>query len=669
MSIKIVLYVYLLFVTLDNYNLILAQTNVFTNVNIIPMDSAHILTDHFVMVTDGKIAYIGKEKPARIPKKAHYIDARGKYLIPGLIDSYAHIHEKNFGLFLANGITTVRNAPGSAFQHALKKLTDSQELIGPRIYSVGPALTGSITAYHTQGALANAEEVRFAVRETKRMGYDAVFSYVTISPEVYKEMLDEAQKCGLPVQGHVPYMVPYKDYIEGNQSSFDNLVGLMNLQSGATYPEERLAQFADDYRRTGKYVIPTLTIHKARASARKIDSLKNQSSMKYVLPRQKEYWRLNSQQYTYSGAPDIVKTFYQNGVQLLLGSDGGFHFVVHGFSYLDEAQNFAELGISNYDILSAGTVHAARYLGWDKKIGTIEVGKEADLVLLNRNPLEDIRALADHSGVMIRGSWYSREQLDEMLRTLEKEIHEMPATNRMEFFPKPPRSFEPYAQYEIYYKSVRCGDEKIYISQDGKQQSKILSYNSIDPLCQRNTITEWTFQNDNIQDTKVKRTSIEGTTEVSMRPNKGYTSVTGQHPIFGTINFTDSTDVHRITGGPNTSINLDVDVVGNYYVLFKHLKPLDIGQTDSVISKKIELNPEEWGRQSIIGNSWYKVTRVIANDTVANHKKYEITQPGFNGSPDFNFKSVITVNEDGVIDHITFNDNVIIKKVKWSAIK
>ncbi|MCK6542653.1 amidohydrolase family protein [bacterium] len=662
MKIHRILPLFTLWIALCDYGHLIAQSYVFNNVNIIPMDSMHILNDYTTVVTDGKIVYIGKDKPTQIPQKAHHINGKGKYLIPGLIDSYAHIHEKNLTLFLANGITTVRNAPGAAFQHALKKLSDGRKLVGPRIYSVGPAMTGSITAYHTQGALANADEARFAVRETKRMGYDAVFSYVTISAEVYKAMLDEAQKLGLPVQGHVPYMVPYKEYTEGSQTSFDNLVGLMNLQTGATYPAERLSQFAEDYKRTGKFVIPTLTIHKARASSGKTDSLKRQLAMNYVMPRQKEYWHLSSHQYVYSGAAEIVKIFHQKGVQLLLGSDGGFHFVVHGFSYMDEIRNFAELGIPNYEILRAGTINAARYLGWEQRIGTIEAGKEADLILLNGNPLEDIGSIADHNGVMIRGVWYSREKLDEMLNLLSKECADMPTTQRMKNFPKPANSYKLQAQYEIYYKSVRCGDEQIFISQKN-QTSKILSYNSIDPLCQRNTITEWTFKDQNIQETKVSRTSIEGITEVSMRRNKTHSTVQGEHPIYGPFNFNDSTDT-RITGGPNTSINLDVDGVGNYYVMFKFLKPLDIGQSDSVTSKKIELNPEEWGSRSVIGNSWYKVTRVSGNDTDANYKKYEIIQPGFNGSPDFSFKATVTVNNEGLIDQVTFNENVFIKRVQ-----
>ena len=640
----------------------LSQTHAFTNVHVIPMDSFRILHHQTVIITDGKIAAIGNTREVSIPKEASIIDGKGQYLIPGLIDCYAHIHEKNLMLFLANGITTVRNVPGAAFQHAIKKLSDTGKLQGPRIYSTGPAVTGSVVAYHTQGMLLNADEARFAVRDVKRMGYQSVFSYVTITPDIYSAVLDEARQQGLPVQGHVPYMIPFEEYAEGSQLSFDNLVGLLNPRSGDTYPKEQLIQFAEAFRKNGKYVIPTLTIHKARSLAHKSDSLKLRAEMDYVPPRQRVYWHLNSLNYRYSGASEVVKVFYENGVKLLIGSDAGFHFAIHGFSYLEEVQNFAELGIPHYDILKSGTSSAAEFLGWDDKIGTVSIGKEADLLLVPENPLEKITTLAHHNGVMSRGVWYSRSKLNESLQSLKNELRGMPGSDRFGGFSVPDKNYHLLAHYAISYKDIRCGDEKIFSSINSKNQMRLLSQNSIDPPCQRNTTTTWLIDNENILFTDVHRTSIEGSTQVTMTHQfPSSTRVHGNHPVYGEFDYVDSLNTYRITGGPNTSINLDMDIVANYHMLFMKLKPMEVGEADSLTSKKIELNAEEWGKRCITGDTWYKIKR--RPDNAFGERNYEIIQPGFNGSSEFSFQSIITLGNDGIIKDIRFNNHVTAKRI------
>lgn len=637
------------------------QVFCFEDVSVIPMTANTILKNQTVIATNGKITFIGEASKATIPANAIKINAKGKFLIPGFIDCYAHIHEKNPPLFIANGITTVRNAPGQPFQHGVKYLSDNGKIFAPRIYSAGVPVSGQIASYHTQGIIANVEEARFAVRETKRMGYDALFVYVTISQETYTAVLDEAEKLNINVEGHLPYLVKFKDYATGAQRSFDNLVGFMNLQTGETYPKERLVEMAKDFKASNKYIIPTLTIHKARALSGKDDSLRQTANMKYVPPRQRAYWHLSSPNYKYIGAPLLVKTFYEQGLKLLLGSDAGFHFVIPGFSYHDEMQNFSELGIPNYDILKAGTIDAAAYLGWQEKIGTIEVNKEADMVLLDANPLEYISNTRRIAGVMLKGKWYPKTELDKKLSVVEAELKQMSGnTDRLKSFKNPSVSYKPIALYNIYYKDVLCGNEIIYSNSNG-ERTKIISHNSIDPPAQRNTTTEWIIKNGVPESVWVKRSSVEGVSAMKLRKSGNYFSVKGSLPFLGKVNFADSSHTQTLLAGPNTSINIDMDIVGNFYVLLKKFTPLELDQSDSVMVKKVELNPEEWGKNAVIGNMKYKIKRLSDE----NHMKiYEVIQPGFNGVDDFSFKAIIKSNTAGLIEEVEFNDDVIAKRMR-----
>lgn len=632
-----------------------SQTIKFENVTVLTMGgSPKALVNHDVSIQEGIIVAI-QAHPSGI-KADVTVDGSGKFLMPGLIDCYTHIHEKSLVLEIASGVTTVVNAIGSPYQHRLKVMVDSGKLVGPRIFSVGSPLASPPAIYHTQGLLTTEEEARFAIRETKRMGYQAVFIYVNIEEGVYRAALDEAARVGLPVFGHTPYRVGGDFKINKFQVSHNNLVGLMNLETGETYDRKTLDSFAARFKQNGNYVIPTLTIHKARALAGRQDSLRMARALKYELPRQKAYWHLSETGYSYSGAKEIVQSFYQNGVHLLIGTDGGFHFVPHGAAYQLELKNFAELGIANRDILMAATTHAAQYLNMTN-IGSVEVGKVADLILLDKNPLENIENIRLLNGVMARGKWFSKNALQDLLTLHEQEIKSSSAKRMSPFLP--PKNGKRIASYEIIQNGVVAGEENIYEMKEKKGNRALISQNAIDPPLQRLTQTKWSLRPDgSLTSMHVDRTGTEGRASLTAVLDSVF-SVTGKVPMYGDVAITRPVRSIQWVTAPSTSVNIDMDVVGTFHTLIPFLSDIAPGAIGKLTVAKVKLNSEEWGEKSIADTVLYIFTRLLDE---GNNKKYKFSHAGFNGDSSITFMGAIEVNGNGIIESIQFNGRIEVRR-------
>lgn len=608
-----------------------------------------------VWIENGRIKSIRKYDPNdRLNGKV--IDGTGFFLIPGLIDCYTHIHEKSLLLDLANGVTTVVNAIGEPYQQMLKLKVDAGELLGPRIYSVGSPIASPSPVYHTQGVLATKKDARFAVQETKRLGYEAVFTYVNINEEVYMEVLKEVNQMGLPVFGHTPYRIAFENRFQEGQVSHNNLVGLLDIRSGYTFPREQLKVIAGKFKENNTYLVPTLTIHKARSLAHKQDSLRNIQALEYELPRQRAYWHLRPTNYSLNGARDIVKVFYEEGVKLLIGTDGGFHFVPHGFSYPMEMQNFSEMGIPNEAILRAATLDAARYLKLDKEIGSIEEGKIADLVLLKKNPLEDISNIRLIEGVAVRGKWLSRENIDEELRKLTVGLNSLDK-ERQKFFYKP-KGFTHLASYTISINDVVAGEERLYKKTDSNGTHTLLSINAIDPPLQRITETEWTYST-KINRMKLTRNGTEGLTKLQFDVRGDSCYIEGLVPLYGKYQLKQKLESNSILTGPNTSVNIDMDLVGNLQAMLENLKSA-VNEVTEISVLKAELNSEEWGNDAIVGNMKYLIKRLPDENGM---QVFEYSCSGFNGDPAFTLKGIIKVSS-GIIDSVAFNENISVKRLK-----
>lgn len=634
--------------------LCMAQTYTIKNVSVLSFaDTVGFVSGQTVVVKNGRISSItGYDANARLIGRI--IDGAGHFLIPGMIDCYTHVHEKSLMLDLANGVTTVVNAIGEPYQLQLKLKVDAGQILAPRIYCVGSPIASSPPIYHSQGFFSSGEGAKLAVWETKRLGYDAVFAYVNVNAEVYKRVLTEAANARLPVFGHTPFRVDFDDRFQPGQLSHNNLVGLLDIRTGQTFPRHQLEAIAAKLNENKTFVIPTLTIHKVRSLAHKSDSLKVSPLLAYELPRQRAYWHLQSTNYSYAGAKEITKIFHEAGVKLLIGTDGGFHFVPHGFSYPIEMQNFSEAGISNPAILRAATIEAARYLNLDQETGSIDVGKSADLVLLKENPLIDIGNIRQIEGVMVRGLWLNRERLDSELLKLKNELNNL-ASARQQFF-RTPKRFVPIASYTISINQVVAGEERIFKKSTSDGREVLLSINVIDPPLQRTTHAEWIFDNTTTQ-MNILRTGTEGETILHFNTKSDTCRITGNVPLFGNVNIKQKLERNTILTGPNTSVNIDMDMIASLQVLFMKIR-IDVSESMQVPVLKAELNSEEWGNDAIIGNMMYTIRRLPDEQGM---QVYTYSCPGFNGDSTFTLNGTAKVR-NGILEAVVFGEGIVVKR-------
>jgi imidazolonepropionase-like amidohydrolase len=419
---------------------------VFENVNLVPMDRERILEDQTVIVRDSVIDRIEESDQVSIPNGALVIDGKGKYLMPGLVDMHVHIeYENDMVLMVTNGVTSVRNLWGNTGKKLLFGMPDQLELrrqieagslIGPTIYTSGPVMEGSPASHPLMEGFVSPDAARDSVRWQSEQGYEFIKVYDHLSPEVYQAILETAQEYDLPVVGHVPFAVGLDSVLEGGQGTIEHLNGYVDSDTAAfVIPEDRLDEYAQKTLQSGVWNVVTLSVYpKTKVTPEGFQRLQDQPGMRYLSPGTRllsPFMHLMfSRSITYPGADypqriaelnqEMLRALHNAGAGILLGTDSAQAYHLPGFAVHEELAMLVKAGLSPYEALAAGTRYPAEVMGKSHEFGTIEVGKRADLVLLERNPLSDVGNLQKRSGVMLRGSWIPAEQLQEMLEGLAK---------------------------------------------------------------------------------------------------------------------------------------------------------------------------------------------------------------------------------------------------------
>lgn len=448
-----------------------AQTVVFTNVNVIPMDKERVLTNQNVVVKDGVIVEV--KRGAKIPAGAQVVDGRGKYLMPGMMDMHAHLlsdsdefpdalAEDELKIFIAHGVTTARFMIGTPEQLVLRARSAKGEIIAPMIYAASPHLTGK-----KQGndfVVTTEEQARDAVRKSKQAGYDFIKVTTAIEAKVYEAIVDEAAKQNIRVVGHadsrfvtVPRAWKAKQQIEHLDGYMEMLMpdatmevssakgsvsdiyiyNVKNWDSLDLIDESKIAAVAKATVASNPFVNPTQHFMKNTfASARTEESIRAQPDFKFYPKKiqdtyinfQKKNKMLNEvplakRQKWMAIRAKMIKAIYDAGGKIMTGSDTPEFLWLYGFSQHREMKALSEAGLSNYAVLEAATINPSLFFGTGDKVGTIAKGKQANLILLNANPLENISATENRSGVMLKGKYYSQEEMNRWLDEAAPKMH------------------------------------------------------------------------------------------------------------------------------------------------------------------------------------------------------------------------------------------------------
>ena len=437
---------------------------VFAHVTVIDTASGATLPDMTVVIDGGRIARVEKTKHAKIPKAAKVVDASGKFLIPGLWDMHIHTFfgkwvpggkEVTLPLFIVNGVTGVRDM-GSDLEPILAARKEISEgaLLGPRMVVAGPMLDGPKTQFPASIAIATPEDGRRAVNMLKSRGVDFIKIQSYVPRDAYFAIADECRKQNITFVGHVPDAIRGSEASNAGQKSFEHLIGIFEGSSAAedellkgpkgparfleTYDASREAALIALLAKNQTWQCPTLFWERGQWL---IDApeLKNEVAhdpgAKYV----PVFWREKSwPEFTASIIKSldtdplpvrekfvehelgIVKRLHAAGIAFLAGTDcpAGVD-VLPGFSLHGELQRFVAAGFTPLAALQTATINAAKFLDRLADFGTVEKGKVADLVLLDANPLDDIRNTQKIAAVVAGGRYFSRENLDRILNDVE----------------------------------------------------------------------------------------------------------------------------------------------------------------------------------------------------------------------------------------------------------
>jgi imidazolonepropionase-like amidohydrolase len=430
------------------------RVTAFVDVTVIPMDRERSLPNQTVVVRGDRIVEIGPASRVKVPDGGIRVDGRGKYLIPGLAEMHAHIPggqaadsvvERTLFLYVSGGITTIRGMLGHPRHLELRARAARGELVSPTIYASGPSFNG--TTAPTPEAAARA------VTEQKAAGYDLLKIHPGVGREVFDTLVATARRVGIPFAGHVPGEVGIAHAIGSRYASIEHLDGYLEamLRDGATLKatesaffgmnlgeqldEAKLPALVRATKEAGVWNVPTQVLMENLISAGTAEALARRPEMRYVPAAAVAQWtEAKNTMLQETGSSEasarrmvevrrrLIKALHAAGAGLLLGSDAPQVWNVPGFSTHRELESLVAAGLTPWQALETGTRNVAKYFGTEQETGTVEQGKRADLILLDADPLKDIRNTTRRAGVMVRGRWLPQGEIQEGLDAVAKSV-------------------------------------------------------------------------------------------------------------------------------------------------------------------------------------------------------------------------------------------------------
>ena len=422
-------------------------------------------------LVEGRIQILTSQPLQPTGASVQVLDGTGKYVVPGFLDMHTHAAASlagtpnDFQVLLANGVTGIREAGGSPALIQAVRQQNAKVIAGTANAPEVLIMPSTILA----GQVATDAASRQFVRDRLAEGADFI-KVAGAAPPAFLGAIDEAKKLGSAAAGHLPVAVSATAASNAGYRSFEHLgagIGVLldcaadeaNVRAGAlatpvpppasvinpriydgnpyapfyqrvidTYDAAKCQALAGTFVRNDSW--QTLTLIRLRTSTWGADPLYTQdANLKYVDKTRVAAWNAAATQYAatvsapaqatlkayYALQLKAVKLMKDNGVKVLAGSDLGGGWVIPGFSLHQEFRELAAAGLTPLEVLQATTLNGAKFLGREATMGTVEAGKNADLVLLDANPMVDVANLDRVVAVFLRGKYYSRADLDKLL--------------------------------------------------------------------------------------------------------------------------------------------------------------------------------------------------------------------------------------------------------------
>lgn len=460
------------------------RVTVLRGATVIDGTGAPACPDATVVLAEDRIVAVGPIGLAA-PAGARVIDLRGKYVLPGFWDMHAHMMQLSSivpASHLVHGVTGVREMWGLPESYQLRDEFEAGTRLGPRM-SIASAIVDGPASFYGRGMLIvrTEEEARAAVRAEKAKGAEFIKVYTMLTPELLAALADEAEKVGLRIAGHLADMVPIDAAMALRQKSYEHLFGLvfgvsreeaewrrridalpldpansrpwfmavreLERQAHHSYSQGKMIALARRLRQSDGWLSPTLRVVHMTAVPK--ETFAGDERMKYLPPSFKDTWARGAEFWAPKTPEQVVQyreffemrlrlvgSLHQAGVGVLGGTDCGNPYCFPGSGLHDELELLVRAGLSPLSAIQTVTRDAARHLGLERSVGTVTPGKKADLVVLEANPLADIRHVRRIHSVVTRGRVLGPEDRVRMLAEIEKAAAEQSRMSALTALPK-----------------------------------------------------------------------------------------------------------------------------------------------------------------------------------------------------------------------------------------
>ena len=403
------------------------STYIINNVNIIPMTKDTILKNKSVLIKNGIIEEIGD---SITNKNIAVINAQGKYLSPGLIDMHVHVWDTyELGMYLSYGVTSVRNLWGRKMHLRIKEEINNNYIIGPNFYTTSPKLTGPEFIGDDNVNVFTAEEASTKIAYYKEQGYDYIKTYYGLTKDIFEAIIKQSETSEIDIVAHPTPKVPYSYHFKPKIKTIEHTEDIIQQPLNYQLDTIKLKEVINLYKKNPntkhsptliayfnilnmmnnenilssemvKYINPLIQMVDSKAQFERWDSAKNRDSTLLKRMRLQHNFHLK-----------ILKEMNKNGIEFICSTDAGIGITVPGYSIHQELKLYKEAGLSNYDILKTATINASKTHKEFNDQGTIEIGKKANLLILNQNPVENLNTLKNPNSVLINGKFLDKDVL------------------------------------------------------------------------------------------------------------------------------------------------------------------------------------------------------------------------------------------------------------------
>lgn len=402
-------------------------TYLIINANVVPMNTDTVLFNQQVYIENGFVKAIGDTLSFA---KAELIDIEHNYIMPGLMDMHVHVwDEYELGLYLAHGVTTVRNVWGLPMHLRMKRKIIQDKIYSPLFFTTGPKLTGPEYMGDDNLQITSEREAKEKVKAYKKRGYDFIKTYNGLPEDIFSAIIGQASLEKMDIVAHPSQKVPYAYHFHPQISSIEHAEDIVQQPLNYQLDTTALNQLLPDFQNAPNVSFcPTLVVYHNISRLIDDEDILMNDSLKWMNPlikrvdskAQYDRWQTSKANDEEVGSSiknqhefhlKIIKKLHEAGVNLVCGTDAGIGITIPGATIHQELAFYRKAGLSNYEVLKTATVNASRTHQVMKNAGTLERGKIANLLVVVDNPIENLTTLQKPKMVFIKGRKLDTERL------------------------------------------------------------------------------------------------------------------------------------------------------------------------------------------------------------------------------------------------------------------